>query len=67
MVYAGLIKDNMKALIQAGMNTEQRRGASRAIWENTKEPAKKELGTELLKDEGAGHHGLGTGEVEASN
>jgi hypothetical protein len=39
----------MEVLIQAGMNTEQRRVASRAIWENTKETAKKELDTELLK------------------
>jgi len=45
-------KDKMKVLIQAGMNTEQRREASRAIWENTKEPAKKELDTELLKEMG---------------
>jgi hypothetical protein len=45
-------KDKMKVLIQAGMNTEQRRVESRVIWENTKETAKKELGTELLKELG---------------
>jgi hypothetical protein len=45
-------KDKMKALLQAGMNTEQRRVASRAIWEDTKELAKKDLDTELLKEMG---------------
>jgi hypothetical protein len=43
-------KDKMTVLIQAGMNTAQRREESRAIWEKMKEPAKKELGTELLKE-----------------
>ena len=43
-------KDKMKVLIQAGMNTAQRREESRAIWEKMKEPAKKELDTELLKE-----------------
>jgi hypothetical protein len=43
-------KDKMTALIQAGMNTEQRRVASGDIWENTKVPAKKDLDTELLKE-----------------
>jgi hypothetical protein len=32
------------------MNTAQRMEESRAIWEKTKEPAKKELDTELLKE-----------------
>jgi hypothetical protein len=45
-------KDKMTALIQAGMNTEQRRVASGDIWENTKVPAKKDLDTELLKELG---------------
>ena len=45
-------KDKMKVLIQAGMNTAQRMEESRAIWEKTKEPAKKELDNELLKEMG---------------
>jgi hypothetical protein len=45
-------KDKMAVLLKAGMNTEQRRAASRAIWEDTKEPAKKDLDTELLKEMG---------------
>jgi hypothetical protein len=40
----------MAALIQAGMNTSQRREEARAVWENTKEPAKKELDAELMKE-----------------
>ena len=34
-------KDKAKVLLKAGMGTQERRNASRAIWEDTKEQAKK--------------------------
>jgi hypothetical protein len=43
-------KDKLAVLIQAGKDSSLRRDEARAVWEKTKELAKKELDAELMKE-----------------